>query len=702
MFVIMNWQVITIILSVILLACNTHNEPISMNKLNKSASPYLQQHADNPVHWHEWGQEALEMAKKQNKPLIISIGYAACHWCHVMEHESFSDEEVASYMNENFICIKVDREERPDIDQIYMDAVHLISGQGGWPLNAFALPDGRPFYAGTYFPKKKWLDVMKQIISLYKNEYSKVDEYANELMSGINKTLIAEVDTSGEISFSDKDYLELKTQWLKNTDFQDGGFNRAPKFPMPVAWEFLLEYYYQTQDNETLEAVTLTLDKMASGGIYDQIGGGFARYSVDSYWKVPHFEKMLYDNGQLVSLYAHAYQITGKSRYRDIIDQTLGFVKRELTDENGGFYSSLNADSEGMEGKFYIWMYDEFMKTLENHNPELMARYYQVVPHGNWDEGTNILYTQNSANEFALENKIEDFNTTLQKANLKLLNKRGERIRPSTDDKILTSWNALMITGYLDAYIALGNEEYLTMALSASEFIRDNMEKPDGGLFRSHMNGKSGIDAFLDDYALLADAYIKLYSVTFDFQWLFKSQKLIEYCIEHFYDEKTGMFFYTSDLGEELITRKHEMSDNVIPASNSVIAKLLFKAGHIFSNEQYIEKSEKMLQIQIDKISKSGIWYANWASLSGMQTIGISELAIVGKSSKNNSLELQKSYLPFTVIVSGKEELIPLLEGRVNDENDLIYVCRNRVCDLPSDKVSAAMKTINSHRIRSL
>jgi uncharacterized protein YyaL (SSP411 family) len=670
-----------------------------MNKLKYSSSPYLHQHADNPVHWQEWGPEALQMAKELNKPLIISIGYAACHWCHVMEHESFSDKEVAEFMNENFVCIKVDREERPDIDQIYMDAVHLIKGQGGWPLNAFALPDGKPFYAGTYFPKQKWMEIMLQISDLYKNEYNKVKQYADELTEGLNNSIVSEFDTTSE--FDKEQYLELKTQWLNNTDFNYGGFNRAPKFPLPNAWEFLLEYHYITNNPESLNAVEITLDKMACGGIYDHIGGGLARYSVDGYWKVPHFEKMLYDNAQLVSLYSHAYQITKKDRYKEVVEQTLRFIENELTDIKGGYYSSLNADSESEEGKFYVWNYNEFISAIDDSDKELITKYYQIVPEGNWENGKNIIYTNSSLEQFCKDHNLdkEAFTEKLKKANTSLINLRSKRERPTTDDKILTSWNALMITGYIDAFLAINNDDYLNSAIKASEFIKDNMITENGGLYRSHMNGKSGIDAFLDDYALLADAYLKLYSVTFNKSWLDLSQKLVDYCIEHFYDEKSGLFFYTSDLGEELVAKKIEISDNVIPSSNSAMAKVLLKAGHILSDEKYVDIAIKMVKINIDNVSKSGIWHANWASLLGMLTYGLTEVAITGQDYYNNSLSIQVNYVPLSVFVGGNDENLPLLENRVQVDKDMIYVCRNKACDLPVDNVEEALRLITGNHI---
>lgn len=670
-----------------------------MNKLIYSSSPYLQQHADNPVHWQEWGEEALNMAKELNKPLIISIGYAACHWCHVMEHESFSDNEVAEFMNENFVCIKVDREERPDIDQIYMDAVHLISGQGGWPLNAFALPDGKPFFAGTYFNKKRWMGIMQQIVDLYKKEPGKVTEYANELTVGINKNTLVETQGSNS-DFSKDDYLKLKSQWLDQFDDKDGGFKRTPKFPLPAAWEFLLQYYYFTDDKDVMNSVEVTLDKMAQGGIYDQIGGGFARYSVDGQWKVPHFEKMLYDNAQLVSLYSHAYQITGELRYKEIIDQTLNFIDREMTDENGGCYSSLNADSEGVEGKFYVWTYDEFTSIVSSENQKLLIDYYQITESGNWEHGINILLPVSSKDEFARKNNLtlEQFQLLLLEADASLFEFRKSRERPSTDNKVLTSWNALMIKGYCVAYKSVGDDQYLVKATTIADFIVTNMLGNDGELLRNYMNGKASISGFHDDYALFADACIELYSVTYDKKWLDLSKDIVNYCIDHFYDTETGMFFYTSDKNEALVARKYELTDNVIPSSNSIMAIVLFKLSHYYEEKRYEDIVSRMVFHEIENVKKSGIWYANWASLLGLLAYEPTEVAIMGEEATSLTRKLQSNYLPATLFLGGNNENLPLLSNKLIQGKTIIYVCRNKTCDLPSESSKDALLQINSYR----
>lgn len=669
-----------------------------INQLADAKSPYLQQHADNPVNWREWGPEALEKAKKENKPLLISIGYAACHWCHVMEHESFMDSSVAKLMNENFIPIKIDREERPDIDQIYMNAVQLISGSGGWPLNAFALPDGRPFFAGTYYPKDQWKQVLKQISDVYKNDQDKVVQQAEQLTQGIKSQEVITVPGDSTMEFSKTTYTEVFENWQSMIDFKKGGYNRAPKFPLPVGWEFLMQYHYLTGNETALEAVKITLDEMAKGGIYDQIGGGFARYSTDAEWFAPHFEKMLYDNGQLVSLYAYAYKLTKDETYAEVIRETLNFIEREMTDSNGGFYSSLNADSEGEEGKFYVWTQDEIDEVLDEEPAKLISDYYQVKKSGNWEHGKNILYRKASKKEFAKNSKLtaEQWDKILSKSNDKLLKVREERIRPSTDDKILTSWNALMLTGYVDAYLALGEEKYLKTALKNARFMEDNMLRENGRLWRNYKDGAAGIEAFLDDYALLADAYIHLYQATFDVHWLHQAKTITDYAIAHFKDENSGMFFYTSDQSEALIARKMEISDNVIPSSNSVMANVLYKLGEYYYHQPYITKSKTMLNHVSEEISQGGPYYANWAMLMGLMAYEPNEVAIMGEQAKEKNETLQKEYLPTSLFMGGNAENLPPLENKLVQGDTRIYVCRNRVCKLPVNEVEEALNQIYS------
>jgi len=670
-----------------------------LNRLANASSPYLQEHADNPVDWYEWGPEALEKAKEENKPLIISIGYAACHWCHVMERESFMDPGVAKIMNDNFVAIKIDREERPDIDQVYMNAAQLINGSGGWPLNAFALPDGKPFFAGTYFPNDQWKKVLNQISEVYKNEPKKITEYANSLTEGIKQQGIIEVASKSDHTFSKEIYEGLWKNWEGIVDIKKGGFDGAPKFPLPVGWEFLLQYHYLTDNEDALKAVNSTLQNMAKGGIYDQLGGGFSRYSVDAEWFAPHFEKMLYDNAQLVSLYSNAYKVTGNKEYENVVRETLKFVERELSDEKGGFYSSLNADSEGEEGKFYVWTSEEIEKILSREEADLLKDFYGIKKTGNWENGTNILFRKYNEEEYAARKDLSltEFSRKLNSAEEKLMEERKKRIRPSTDDKILTSWNALMITAYLDAYTAFGEEKYRIKALEAISFLEKNMLKKDHSLWRNFKDEKGAIEAFLDDYALLAKAYIKLYEVELEKKWLDKALDLTQYAVDNFRDEKSGMFYYTSEGSEQLIARKMELSDNVIPASNSVMAEVLYKLGHYYGDEVFLQTSRSMLGQMQDKITQGGPYYANWAMLMGTMAYEPFEVAIMGEQAAAKNMQLQKHYQPISLFMGGKKEDLPLLEMKLVKNDTYIYVCRNKTCKLPVQETAKAMEQIKEY-----
>ncbi len=667
-------------------------EATNLNRLSKARSPYLQQHANNPVDWYEWGEEALAKAKQENKPLIISIGYAACHWCHVMAHESFSNPDIAEVMNRHFVCIKVDREERPDIDQIYMEAAQLVTGRGGWPLNAFALPDGRPFYAATYFPPLQWSDLVRQLAGLYLSDYQRVLEAAVTLTQGIrtNPFIITEDDSL--TTFSEADYHETFARLLSQVDFEQGGFIGVPKFMMPVGWEFLLQYNYNTANEKALEAVLVTLDSMSKGGIYDQIGGGFARYSTDAKWLVPHFEKMLYDNAQLISLYAHAYQITQDKNYANIIEQTISFTERELMSPDGSFFSSIDADSENEEGKYYIWTKEDFDAAIDPETAGLMAEFYHITPTGNWESGKNILHYTITKAGFAEKMGIapDSFEELVCRTDKLLLHKRNKRIRPATDDKILTAWNALMLSGYVDAYKALGNPAYRSSALRLAAFLEEKMLQ-EGKLYRNYKNGIATVDAFLDDYALLANAFIHLYEVTFDFHWLQLSCQLVDYALKHFISPICEMAFYTSDLSENLIARKIDFIDNVIPASNSVFAHVLHKLGILFENNDYRARAESIMQRLGEQISGGGTYFANWALLAGKLLFPSCEVVVTGEDAENVALQIQKNYLPDVVFAGGNKINLPLLRDRIADNQTCIYICRNKVCNLPVHTTEEAL-----------
>ena len=666
------------------------------NQLIHESSPYLLQHAHNPVNWYPWGTEALDKARYENKNIIISIGYAACHWCHVMEHESFEDMEVAGFMNEHFICIKVDREERPDVDKVYLTAVQLLTDKGGWPLNCIALPDGRPIYGGTYFSKERWLDMLHQVYDFITAHPEKAQEQANFLTEGVqsNEMIYKNADNS---IFSLNDLEDIFSIWKNNIDYQHGGYGSAPKFPMPVSLQFLLQLNYLTKQKDALKAVIVTLNKMAEGGIYDQIGGGFSRYSTDDYWKVPHFEKMLYDNAQLVSLYSAAYQKTKDPLYKRIVTETLEFVKRELTSSEGGFYSSLDADSEDEEGKFYVWTYSE-LKNLLDDKAGLIIDYYHVTEKGNWEDSKNILYTSGVTEEFRNTYKItqRELETQVSEAKKLLLDARSQRIRPATDDKILTSWNALMLKAYVEAYRTFDEKDYLDSAIKNADFINAKLKSDDIGLFRNYKDGKASVTAFLDDYAFTVQAFISLYQATFNEKWLEEATKLTEYILEHFYDTASNMFFYTSGSEPSLIARKMEISDNVISSSNSEMAKNLFILGRYFYNDTYVNLAQKMLNNVKSHAMNGEFYYANWDILMSWFALEPYFVAIVGKNFEIKRKEFDTYYLPHVFLAGGKTEgRLSLLEGKLREGETTIFVCQNNSCRLPVTEVSEAINQIS-------
>jgi uncharacterized protein YyaL (SSP411 family) len=661
------------------------------NRLAFASSPYLKQHADNPVDWYEWGDEALQKAKSENKPLIISIGYAACHWCHVMAHESFSDNEIATYMNEHFVCIKVDREERPDIDQIYMDAAHIVSGRGGWPLNAVALPDGRPFFAATYFPPHQWLDVLQQLSDVYTKDIPRALKAAESITQGIN-TLPFSL-TTAKREFSQDDYHQAFQLHISKIDFELGGYKRAPKFMMPVGLEFLLQYYYFTQNKDALKAVTKTLDAMARGGLNDQIGGGFARYSTDDRWLVPHFEKMLYDNAQLISLYAKAFQCTNNPFYLETAEKTVDFAETELLDGSGGFYASIDADSEHEEGKFYVWTKEEIEKICGD-KAGLIIEFYNITDAGNWEHGKNILHYTESKQTFAANHDIEykDFEKLLNHANQQLLKYRATRVRPGTDDKILCAWNALMLSAYTDIFKASGKSRYLDGALRTAHFIVDNLMNSDGSLFRVYKDGKVSVTAFLDDYAFTASAFIDLYQVTFDKIWVDKALILVEHVLLHFADKHTeGLFYYTSDISGKLVARKAEYSDNVIPASASAMAHVFDRLSILCDRPDLSMHARTMLFKVLNETVEYGSYYANWGQLLGKFVYPRKEIVITGADALIKLSAIQQIHLPDAIFAGGEVENLPLLKNRVINNKTLIYVCKDSVCGLPAENIPDAI-----------
>jgi len=659
-----------------------------MNQLSQETSPYLLQHANNPVHWKAWNVNSLAEAKEKNSLIIISIGYSACHWCHVMEHESFEDQEVADVMNKGFVNIKVDREERPDVDSVYMKAVQLMTRRGGWPLNVVTLPDGRPIWGGTYFRKQEWMETLGQLQEVYQSNPEKVIDYAEKLHQGIQSLSIIE-NINSKTTFNQHDLSPLVENWVADFDLEFGGMSRAPKFMMPNNYHFLLRFAFQKNDMKLFDFVNLTLTRMAYGGVFDTVDGGFSRYSVDHKWHVPHFEKMLYDNGQLISLYSDAYKLTKNPLYKEVIEKTLAFVQRELMNIEGGFYCALDADSLNTEnhleeGAFYVWKIPE-LKTIIGDDFDLFSQVFNINSFGLWEDENYVLIQNKSLNDIAKTNNITL--STLQKKKLfweKILYiKREKRSKPRLDDKCLTSWNALMLKGFVDAYKALENENYLVLALKNANFIIKNLWSSEGNLFHNYKNDKSTINGYLEDYCFVISAFISLYEVTFDEKWLHYAKQLTDYSLEHFYDEKAGFFAFTSNLDEALITSHFETEDNVIPASNSVMGKNLFQLGIYFENSYYEKVSLRMLQNIIPNIEYPSA-YSNWMDLALNYSEQNRELAICGTSAMEYCNKINALYLPNIVLAGSKDvSNLPFLKNRFVADQTLFYLCQNKTCSAP-------------------
>ncbi len=685
------------LLMMLFFSCNAQHKTMEQpehkytNALINETSPYLLQHAHNPVRWYPWGDEAFEKARKENKLVLVSIGYAACHWCHVMERESFEDTAVAKVMNDNFVCIKVDREQRPDVDHQYMDAVQLLTGQGGWPLNCFALPDGRPVWGGTYFNRSQWLSVLQQLSDLYRNEPGKLTAQAEQIERGIRQNNLMFLSRN-PLPFHKEELKKALADWKNRFDDEWGGNRGAPKFPLPSTFRFLLNQYYHTGDESLLRHVTLSLDKMAYGGIYDQLGGGFARYAVDSRWKVPHFEKMLYDNAQLIQLYSEVYKLTHRDLYKEVVYQTVDFLNRELQAPNGGFYASLDADSDGGEGNFYVWTKNEIDRLLGDDAPLFNAR-YSVTAAGNREEGKNILFVHN-----ILEKTAADFHLTpkeaakkLQKARDILFKARNNRPRPQTDTKVITSWNALAVSGLLSAYEAFGEPLFLETAEKTALFIKTERMKTDGNLWRSRRSKKETVPAFLDDYAFTAQAFFDLYRATFNEQWLRDAEKIITYARQHFYDESSGMFLYARREKEPAVQAKIEVTDNVIPSSNAAMASVLAEAGVYFENGGYAETARNMTEKIYPALLQNLPYFSRWALLLNRYLYPEQEVVFCGAEALKLHRDFERNYTTVRVAGSTGKSQLPLLKDRFVPGKTLIYVCENKTCKLPVTSVPEAL-----------
>jgi uncharacterized protein YyaL (SSP411 family) len=668
------------------------------NELIHETSPYLLQHAHNPVNWQAWGEKALNQAKSENKLLLISIGYSACHWCHVMEHESFEDPDVAQIMNDRFVCIKVDREERPDIDHIYMTAVQLITGRGGWPLNCIALHDGRPIWGGTYFQKADWMQALEAVANFYAENEAKTNDYALQLQEGIEQNSL--VPISGKNAETDPLLIpSLLKKWQSYFDTKHGGTKGAPKFMLPNNWQFLLRAGQQFQDQKITDQVRLTLQKIAFGGLYDQIGGGFARYSTDEIWKVPHFEKMLYDNAQLLTLYAEAYKTEPDPLYRQVVSETVGFLKRELLSPENGFYSALDADSEGEEGKFYTWTKSELQQLL-GVDFELFSNYYNVNSFGFWEHNQYILMRTESDPSFAEKHQltIEELETKVRFWKQLLLKEREKRIRPGLDDKILTSWNALTISGLINGFKAFGNPEYLELALANAGFLKQKLMDTNGRLLHSYKNNQAKIAGFLEDYALVIEAFTAIFEATGQKEWLDIAAKLTEIAINDFYDKEKSIFYFTANDQKDLITRTIEIHDNVIPSSNSVMAKNMFRLSYLLDRPDYLKTAQEMLGLVIGHMADYPSGYSNWSQLMLDLTGTHFEVVITGDHAIDSLHELQKHHLPNVIFCAGTtENNLPLLKSRFVSGKTLIYICQDNSCQLPVETLEEAMALITKY-----
>ena len=679
------------------------------NQLINETSPYLLQHAHNPVNWYPWGDEALNKAKQENKPILVSIGYAACHWCHVMERESFEDETTAKVMNDNFINIKIDREERPDLDHIYMDAVQAMTGSGGWPLNVFLTPEKKPFFGGTYFPpqrafnKPSWQETLHGVIKAFRERRHEIYAQAENLTEHLlmaNTFGVQPADNAAEL-FSERKILETYQNLMKSADTQWGGFGKAPKFPQTFSVQFLLRYYHFSKKESALSQALLSLDKMINGGIYDQVGGGFARYSTDTEWLAPHFEKMLYDNALLISVVSEAYQISGRHRYKEILQETTSFVQRELMHPDYGFYSALDADSEGVEGKFYTWSLAEVQEIL-GKDALLFCDYYDVTENGNW-EHTTILWIRKSLEDFASGRNMNvvELNKLLSECRRKLFERRNERIRPSTDDKIILGWNALMNTACSKAFAATGIEEYRQLAINNMQFLLSSfIAKGFPELHHTWKNGIAKYPAFLDDYAFLIEALLHLHEITGDTKWLDKAKMLTEHVIENFSEPETGLFYYTPEHQQDVIVRKKEVYDSAVPSGNSVMAFNLHHISVLFDIKEWRERSRKMAGTFENTVIRYPTSFSNWACLLQEFAMGTNEIVVLGDNPASVHCDILRLYIPGKVLMVSERphQKYPLLQGKKEVSKPTIYLCRNYTCKQPVFSAKELISLINKEQ----
>ena len=682
------------------------------NRLINETSPYLLQHAHNPVDWFAWGEEALQKAQNENKVILVSIGYSACHWCHVMEKESFENENTATLMNEHFINIKIDREERPDLDHIYMDAVQAISGSGGWPLNVFLTPAGKPFYGGTYYPPVKafnrssWTEVLQAISQSWKEKQNEIESQAENLLDHLSqlnttkKSIGINIIVKGNDLFTKDVCNEIFVNIMKAADKTWGGFGTSPKFPQTFILQYLLQYSSLNKNEDAKKQALLSLDKMLQGGIYDHVGGGIARYSTDIEWLVPHFEKMLYDNALLIDVLCDAWQITNDNKYRDAILKTISFIENELTNKAGGFFAALDADSEGVEGKYYVWEKEEIIQILGTDS-ELFCDFFDISLNGNWEE-TNILRILQPIDKFIVEKNIvkDDLIQIIKNSIDKLSAQRKNRVKPSLDDKIILSWNALAMKAIAKAGIVLSNERLKNIAERNFQFIEDKFIKSvnSAELMHTFKNEIAKHPAFLDDYAYFINACIQLYELNYDCNYLEKAKKYIYYVIENFSDEEDLYFFFTHKAQKDVIIRKKEIHDGATPSGNSIMALNLSKLSIIFNIPEWKDRSENMLKDISVSVTKFPQSFSIWASLLQQNTFGLNEIAVVGNGAENLSKEISLNYIPYKILMGSDiaKDNYPLLRGKELSTIPLIYLCKNYHCFKSVKTNSELLLYINS------
>ncbi len=669
-----------------------------MNELQQETSPYLLQHANNPVHWKAWNTTVLAKAKAENKLIIISIGYSACHWCHVMEHESFEDEAVAQVMNAHFVSIKIDREERPDLDAIYMKALQIMTQQGGWPLNILALPDGRPVWGATYVPKETWIETLKQLQDLYQENPGTMQKYADKLQQGMQSIEI--LKTSSKNTFDKTKIDVLIKNWQGYFDWEYGGMASSPKFMMPVNYKFLMQYGHQKQDKKILDYVNLTLTKMAFGGLFDTVGGGFSRYSVDRKWHVPHFEKMLYDNAQLVSLYSEAYRLEANELYKEVVFKTLNFVIKQWLTPKAGFYAAFDADSLDenqvlKEGAFYIWTKNDLQAILKD-DFDLFAEVFNCNDFGHWEDGDYVLIQNKDLAEIAHENQITLAILQVKKQGWEqlLYQERSKRNMPNLDYKCITSWNALMLKGFIEAYKTFGDKNHLEIALKNAHFIMTYLWHEETYLWHQFTNEKASINGFLEDYTLVVEAFMALYEITFEEKWLERAKKLTDYTLTHFYNAENAFFAFNNNSDEALFSKHYETEDNVIPASNSIMAGNLFQLAVYFNELKYSEIATKMLDIILPEIQYASS-YSNWLFVYHKYVLHPKELAICGKNALDFAYKMQQKYLP-NLVFAGSEEPSNLLflNNRFVPNQTTFYICENQSCQLPETDFELVLKQL--------